>query len=98
MHNSGVKLYIFDQTAEICLCWAAKNVHPTASIVQMAAKPAAHCPLTHHIPSQKFYKKTLGELRNLCDDSLEFNKCKGGDLVSNKIFESGFGTAWEVAR
>jgi hypothetical protein len=43
-------------------------------------------------------KKTLCELKNLCNDSGEFNKCKGGDPVSRKVLERGVGTAWEVAR
>ena len=46
----------------------------------------------------KKLKKMLFKPGNLCDDSGEFNKCKGGDLVSRKILERGFGTAWEVAR
>jgi hypothetical protein len=48
--------------------------------------------------SQIFCKKPLCDFQNLCDNSVEFNKCKGGDLVPRKILESGFGTALEVVR
>jgi hypothetical protein len=43
-------------------------------------------------------QKTLCDPKNLCNDSLEFNKCKGGDPVSRKVLERGVGTAWEVSR
>ena len=81
---------------EVGVDFLVHNAPP--SFVHYAAKPTAHGRLTDQTLSQIFYKKTLCDFANLCDDSIDLNKCKGGDLVSQKILESGIGTAWEVAR
>ena len=98
MYNSDIDLYIYVQTAQIWSFWTHQIVQLTTPFVQYVTKSKPHGPLISQTSSQIFYKKTLCDFANLCDDSLEFNKCKGGDLVSKKVLESGVGTAWEVAR
>lgn len=91
-------MYIYGPTILKLPFQERQIVQCTTLFCTLRRQTPAHGRLTDQTLSQIFYKKTLCDFANLCEDSSDLNKCKGGDLVSQKILESGVGTAWEVAR